>query len=993
MKRMHPVKTAHCGLEAGPSRRRRAFDGRAGAALLRLAHLSAATVGLAMASGAEQVSAGRPDQHYAFALPPVREAVLLSDFSGDLPSPGGEEALGLRFRAIRPTDSGRGGDVHVVLRRKGNQWAGEGHAAAADYNQKSANQIEIKELTLAGDRLSGSLAVTIGPDAPPPGSKAKGFPTPADAFQIQLSAERQPGKVLPWQETFDAFTPWWRNDTPRFGGELFVGSYKAAWNGREVSGELVGGLNPLPARGVFGCRGNIHFAKAAGGGIEITAHLAPKRVASPESAMVLKEFAEPADWRRFDGLRIAVESGKKRDFLGVAVWLREASGAWYSVTQAGPLLGREATAVIPLSDFRRTSGFDASYFLDLDRIAAIGIGVEDPRGVGDVTFTVRKIELVRWGEGAGAPPAAPVNLAVDLQSNLDIGGTSEIPKGLFGWHDDRGRDTPKPPGWAPEDMSDPIRLMRDFNPGYLRYLVHAGGFGGKEISDEEIKAIRAERLQSRDQPTNTWYRRAEAGGALDQTIVCHTAGFMTRPAWMDQDPKTAIEGVRLAYRNWAARAWTPGDDFNHLRRFEFWNEPFLWGRHINQGAQTPPGKKDWQDPTQFGYLPGKLGADVYSDHFLAAVEGAKSANPHVFLGGPSAPALLTDDYSAFDNYVRHFLDRCHDRIDFLTEHHYQGQPDAFAASYEVAAAYMDVNYNRRLPIYNTECNDMVDAPTKGDDGQPAGPTNAVHLNRAHYHIQDILSCLRVSPDICKGRAVYGLFYGYPAKKGEADAYLLMAPLRGKMLPVTSSDEAILFAASSPAAGRLALLAMNNSPHTRQVVLPLGDEFTVESDRRLEFDEGTRLMAAPAAAGKISKIEVSLPPRVARCWVLAKDGYGPSRTARIEKFYLDRLMLRVGSERPETAKVVWRGRSAAGAQAAWLRVISRGVDRGEAVAVVGGQSLPLPWSSSTDECAAAQDIALDPALLKDTMAVEFRCTDAAASNGFTVYAAAVLARLP
>jgi hypothetical protein len=187
--------------------------------------------------------------------------------------------------------------------------------------------------------------------------------------------------------------------------------------------------------------------------------------------------------------------------------------------------------------------------------------------------------------------------------------------------------------------------------------------------------------------------------------------------------------------------------------------------------------------------------------------------------------------------------------------------------------------------------------------------------------------------------------------------------------------------------------MNNSPHMRQVVLPLGGEFAVESDRRLEFDEGTRLVAAPPAAGKTARIEVSLPPRVARCWVLTKEGYRPSRPMRIEKFYLDRLMMRVGSERPETAKVVWRDRSAAGAKAAWLRVISRGVDRGEAVAVVGGQSLPLPWSSSTDECAVAQDIPLDPALLKDATAVEFRCVDPAAGNGFTVYAAAVLAQLP
>jgi hypothetical protein len=954
--------------------------------------LCASLVAVALAHAAEGVPPRQTENRHALALPPPREAVLLTDFSGDLPSPGGEEALGLRLRMIRPADSGRGGDVYVVLRRSGNQWAGEGHAAAADYNQKSTNQVEIKELSLAGDRLSGSLAVTIGPDAPFPGSKAKGFPTPADVFQIALSAERRAGKRLPWQETFDAFTPPWRNDTPRFGGELFTGTYKALWNGREIAGELVGGLNPLPARGTFGCRGNICFARTEGGGVKITARLAPKRVAAPESAMLLKEFAAPADWRRFDGLRITVTSEKKRDFAGVAVWLRESGGAWYGINQAGPLLGREATAVVPFGDFRRTSGFDANYFLDLDQIVAIGIGVEDPRGVGDVAFTVRKVELVRWGEGAGAAPAAPVRLAVDLQTNLAVGGTSEIPKGLFGWHDDSGRDAPKPPEWAADGLDDPIRFMRDIRPGYLRYLDHTG-FGGKQLSDEEIQARRAERLQRREKPTNPWYQRAEAGGALDQTIACQTGSFMSRPAWMDQERQPAVEGVRLAYRNLAAKAWVPGDEFNWLRRFEFWNEPFMWGRHINQGVQTPPGKKDWQDPTQFGYLPGKLGANVYAELFLAAVAGAKSANPHVQLGGPSSPAFLTDDYSAFDNYVRHFLDRCHDKIDFLTEHHYQGLPDAFAASYEVVAAYMDANYNRRLPIYNTETNDLVDAPTKGDEGLPPVHSKAEHLNRVHYHIQDILACLRVCPDICKGRAVYGLFYGYPAKKGEADGYLLMAPLRGKMLPASTSDESILFAASSPADGRLALLAMNNSPHARQVVLPLGQAFAVESNRRLEFDDGTRLVAAPATLGNIDRIEVSLPPRVAQCWVLMKEGYRPARIARIEKSYADRVMMRVGPGRPETAKVVWRGRGPAGAKAAWLRVVSRGVDRGEAVAVVGGQSLPLPWSSSNDECAVVQDIPLDPTLLKDETAVEFRCVDPAASNGFTVYAAAVLLQSP
>jgi len=123
--------------------------------------------------------------------------------------------------------------------------------------------------------------------------------------------------------------------------------------------------------------------------------------------------------------------------------------------------------------------------------------------------------------------------------------------------------------------------------------------------------------------------------------------------------------------------------------------------------------------------------------------------------------------------------------------------------------------------------------------------------------------------------------------------------------------------------------------------------------------------------------------------LLRDGYRPARTVRIEKSYLDRVMIRVASDQPVTAKVVWRGGGPAGAKAAWLRVVTRGVDRGEAVAVVHGQSLPLPWSSSNDECAVAQDIPLDPILLKDGPVVEFRCADPATSNGFTVYAAAVL----
>ena len=881
------------------------------------------------------------------------ETRLLTDFTTDLPEGDENVTVSMRFVGIRPLPGGAKGDVVVQLQRRGGKWADTGHSAAADYNQKSTNVVRVADLKLAGDRITGGIHVTIGPDSPRPGKT--GFPSPADEFQISIDARVDRGKPAPFQPDREAFMPPWRKDVPSFGGERIRGTYKAAG-----PGEIIGALSPAMVAGRFGAEGNVHITKASGGGMRLLARLSPKRVAPPPAAWAVKRFDKPADWRRFDALRLTVASKSRRSDAAVAVRIAEADGSSFSVTSAALLLGREATFDVPFADFRGTGG---NYFLDLDRVTAIGVGADNPHGVGDVEFVVRMIELVRSGRGLDGPPRKAATVKLDPARRISFHGAEEVPKGLFGFHD-VGHDRPRQPKTI---AASPTEYMRQLNPGYLRPLRHVG-FGAKPITDEQIKEMIADRLASKAKPTDAFFRRAEAAGAIDNVVWCHTQDLWARPSWMDRDRRKVLDGVKAFYRALAAKAWVPGEEHNVLRRLEVWNEPFMWGRHINMGFRNPPGRKAWSDPTQYGYIPARLGAEAYSDIFLAAVEGASSANRHVKLGGPCAPAFSGDSYANFTHYVRHFLDRCHDKVDFLTEHHYFGLPASYAASYEVVKAFCDVKYNRRIPIYNTECNDL---------GRSAA-------NKAYYNIRDILECIRVCPDVARGRAVHALWNGYCRSPGETDAFTILSTLRGKMIDARSSDPAIVAVAAERPDGKIVVFALNDSNFARRVELAAPAGYRLDELIQLNMEDDTSLKGI-AASG-----EAALDAREAARWTLSPEGDLRRRIAvrRIEQSFCDVLLARVEPPRSISGKVIWR-RAGPPAKKAALRVITRDVHRGEAVAVINGKQIPLPFSSSNDGCSVAQDVAVDPAVLKSSTTIEFRCVDPKTANGFTVCAASIL----
>jgi hypothetical protein len=688
-------------------------------------------------------------------------------------------------------------------------------------------------------------------------------------------------------------------------------------------------------------------------------------------------WPEPQDWGRYDGLRITIDSPRRRDEATVEVGIREAggtwsqegqfessgnwetSGAWFSANGAALLLGKERSFVVPFADFR---GLSDDGFLDIRRINGLFIGVNNAMGVGTVEFTVRKVELVRWSqEGFGTPPTDPVVVHVDPTLPLSINGVDTIPKGLFGYHDVSGR-RPK----AKTGKPGPVEYMDQLKPGFLRPLDHVG-FGGKPISDEQIRKLQAVPDEPK-KPANVFFRRAEAADAVDNIVWCHTVDLWARPPWMDRPMDQTLSGVRAFYRRQAATAWVPGDIYNLKRRLEVWNEPFMWGRHINMGHQNPPGRKAWTDPTQHGYIPAKLGGEIYARIFAAAVDGAKSANAHVQLGGPCAPAFSADRYANFFNYVRYFIDAVPEKIDFLTEHHYGGLPEVYPASYFVATAYSDTRHNRRYPIYNTECGDL----------------HAPQRRQAWYNIKEILTTIRQVPDLVRGRAIHALWSGYIRDPGVENAMALLADLRGKRLVVGASDADILTAASRRDDGRVVVVALNDSPHRRTVGPAPIENYIFQTGQQLVPTKSTRL----DPLGNADPVELA--PGAAAKWVFRPDGAAPGlkQGPRTISSFCQAVNVQIKPRASVNTRVLFRDRAKLTGPA-MLRIVARDIQHGEAVAVIGGTEYPLPFAPGGDGTSVIRDIPIRAQDLAGNPAIEFRVTDPDNFNGFTLYAAAVL----
>ncbi|MFW5841436.1 MAG: hypothetical protein ACOCZE_12715, partial [Planctomycetota bacterium] len=235
--------------------------------------------------------------------------------------------------------------------------------------------------------------------------------------------------------------------------------------------------------------------------------------------------------------------------------------------------------------------------------------------------------------------------------------------------------------------------------------------------------------------------------------------------------------------NWGKTYATNAKKNDYIAHFEFWNEPYLnWAErsrvnynlkfydvskakeggpvHTKYGLKIPhlswrkKGDK-WQvyDPTAFSYWSGRGNSWIY-DQMLAAIgKGVKETYPAVRVIGGWGFRYNEDHWAAWDMLYKPTIDRNIEVIDGIHEHHYQGDTTALNGTYEVLIAYSKTKYDRWLHSYNTETNDLVDAPARGAVDTPEKARRSREYRRMTYNLRDCLYCCYATPDKTASRTV------------------------------------------------------------------------------------------------------------------------------------------------------------------------------------------------------------------------------------------------
>ncbi len=889
-------------------------------------------------------------------------------------------------------------------------------------------------VTVYGDLV---LTLPLGPDGQPdwPASRGEirylgvsriGFtgplqphPNPAEAFtvageraagRIRFSATlREPGSARPREtlygitldlaispETFtytpdpDASIPPWRSDKTRPSGRKVTGTWLTrelrAERLLELNGRIAGPAGALRLRrtkGSFFPVQSIDIAPASAA-LGLIAHASPGRVDGHEGQWAVLEFEKPLDLRRFDGFRLVVDSAAPPADArwplvpAAALAFRVQGETWFARRTAAPLLGGLQDHVIDFALFARGSahpgvgsGPNTREFPDLSRVDAIAVGLANPFGVGSVPFTVRSLEAVRHSaRGAGEPPpAAPVVIDV-TPALLDVfNHVAEVPKGLFGYHIANHNFQSNEVG--PAHFNDPPvegsldNILRLLRPGSLRPLDHTNF--SAETGAGMVRPLKPE--------------IARAGEAEDNIVHTITnENLWARPRWMDTDLDGYAEGIREMFRQIGRMAWHPEErPDSTLRRIEFWNEPFMWARHINRGQSTLSagpgdpggnrGRRAWNDPTQFNHMPARLGGEMYAKFFNAAALGLRETNPHVKIGGMSSGVFGEDFFSQLTDYVAPFLDASHEHIDFLTEHHYNTAPASIAASYDVATAWTLARHGKRWPIWNTEANDLDDV-APGDRRSPEAAKAFTDLNRAYYNYRDILELILRARDKAAGRALHALWgRGWFKNDGEFLMYRHSADLRGPIVVSESADPALIPVAVNEN-GRLFVYLLNDSPFPRAASLRLraaaGAKVREASGLRLA-DDASALGIFPAEfaarrAGPDLAVEFARPLASREILRVALEN-APEPSARREtaQHFSDLVVADLSAGEERTAVFDLADLSVEELRATrrlLVRLVARDLQTGEASLEVAGTRLPLPAGTSEGTNAVIVDLPLE-----------------------------------
>jgi hypothetical protein len=425
------------------------------------------------------------------------------------------------------------------------------------------------------------------------------------------------------------------------------------------------------------------------------------------------------------------------------------------------------------------------------------------------------------------------------------------------------------------------------------------------------------------------------------------------------------------------------------------DEELLLGPEIPHFRWVRDGDGGWKvvDPTAYSYWSGKGLGWVYDEMLGVIGPAIKTNNPAVQLVGGWDFRWNEDHWAAWDMLYKPTIDRHIQWLDGISEHHYQGDIVAMPASYEVLLAYTVTQHNKWLYCYNTECNDLVDAPARGAVDTPEKAKAASNYRKMTYNLRDCLYTVAQTPDKARARTVIHNDAG-DTNGWTAVGYGLMTNLRGRLVETQSTDPHVWCVASVDGTDPLAMpppgtpptlvvCVFNDHRDSRSIQLdltaPAGTELGNGKTSQAVADMTTfelRLDEQPVlATGTNHSVTIALPGRSA--WKIAlplNAAPRPSPDIVRTQFFSPDILQTVSRGTNFATTVRLGARERAHAESARLRLVVESLAGGEGFVNVAGQDIPLPQTLTADNICRIVELPVALTNLADTVPVEFRVAD-------------------
>ncbi|MCC5830349.1 MAG: hypothetical protein JJU36_12970 [Phycisphaeraceae bacterium] len=595
------------------------------------------------------------------------------------------------------------------------------------------------------------------------------------------------------------------------------------------------------------------------GGVAFTFDMGTQRQNWTHNRWSVHMLDEPIDLSDFDAVLLEVATQKPRRDVGVYVALREADGSWYSHPWAVHLSARGGVnqGIARFADFSlphhhsppNGGASDANDRFDVDGITGVAIGVVNPLGVGEVEFTLRRLDLVKL-----KPEAAPEAYDVVVSGRLlDINNTTAVPSGLFGgFHLGENRHSryrlAANRSIHHDATSAGVRLGDRYTPMHINTVGdrvrpsprltrnnwrEASRNVGRTLGERSREAGRPMYVEYYNEPYLNWANfnragfiprffdesRAEEGGPvhirMDGEVAPHLIWTRDRKYYLpsifgyyDRRYGANLDHWRRGRTEDGRALSTSAEPYNqgmagyYGGRWEPQSHPprdVADGETYTYRNQTLTAFTPWHvvDTTQFTYWSGRGMLKFYIEPMLEVGRALKEANPDAvyIVGWGNRPS--EDHWAGFHQLYKDTIDAGIDVIDGYNEHDYGGDPTNMGANYEVITAYGVIKHDKWLYAYNTETASSSDPQVYRDAAEASADVAKFEwVTRKMMHSLDYVpDKARVFLHFGDGANTSRGQSGWWSDKGEGIAMEMMINLRGRLLHVANDSPDLYVVAS------------------------------------------------------------------------------------------------------------------------------------------------------------------------------------------------------